>query len=131
VRWLRGRPETAPLPVGLFGASTGAAAALVAAARLPDLVRAVVSRGGRPELAGDWLAECPEVEWTANYAVLGPYDYLDVFTAPDVETASKVATMVRVFGQAHTETWAAVEWSRYKELVRQIPDGSIVAAEIA
>lgn len=42
-------------PVGLFGASTGAAAALVAAAERPDAVRAVVSRGGRPDLAGDAL----------------------------------------------------------------------------
>jgi pimeloyl-ACP methyl ester carboxylesterase len=51
------RPETAGQPVGLFGASTGAAAALVAAARRPERVRAVVSRGGRPDLAGDALAE--------------------------------------------------------------------------
>jgi putative phosphoribosyl transferase len=47
--------RTAPLPVGLFGASTGAAAALVTAARLPGMVRAVVSRGGRPDLAGTAL----------------------------------------------------------------------------
>jgi putative phosphoribosyl transferase len=45
----------AELPIGLFGASTGAAAALVAAARLPKRIRAVVSRGGRPDLAGDAL----------------------------------------------------------------------------
>jgi pimeloyl-ACP methyl ester carboxylesterase len=51
------QPETAGRPVGLFGASTGAAAALVAAARRPGQVRAVVSRGGRPDLAGDALAE--------------------------------------------------------------------------
>jgi putative phosphoribosyl transferase len=43
------------LPLGLFGASTGAAAALVAAARRPDSVQAVISRGGRPDLAGDSL----------------------------------------------------------------------------
>ncbi|MCI5070120.1 alpha/beta family hydrolase [Acidovorax sp.] len=43
-------------PIGLFGASTGAGAALVAAAQYPKLVRAVVSRGGRPDLAGDALA---------------------------------------------------------------------------
>lgn len=43
------------LPLGLFGASTGAAAALVAATRRPDVVRAVVSRGGRPDLAGEAL----------------------------------------------------------------------------
>lgn len=46
---------TRDLPIGLFGASTGAAAALVAAATRPDTVRAVVSRGGRPDLAGDAL----------------------------------------------------------------------------
>ncbi|HEV2784238.1 MAG TPA: alpha/beta fold hydrolase [Actinophytocola sp.] len=45
----------AGLPIGLFGASTGAAAALVAAAERPDAVRTVVSRGGRPDLAGDHL----------------------------------------------------------------------------
>jgi dienelactone hydrolase len=51
--WLAGEPRTAGLSVGYFGASTGGGAALVAAARLPDVVGAVVSRGGRPDLAGD------------------------------------------------------------------------------
>ena len=51
VDWLAGRPEFGGLPIGLFGASTGAAAALVAAANRPDRVAAVVSRGGRPDLA--------------------------------------------------------------------------------
>ncbi len=49
--WVAACPDT-PKALGLFGASTGAAAAIVAATRLPDLVRAVVSRGGRPDLAG-------------------------------------------------------------------------------
>lgn len=52
VRWLDGQPSIGQLPLGLFGASTGAAAALVAAARAPERVGAVVSRGGRPDLAG-------------------------------------------------------------------------------
>jgi putative phosphoribosyl transferase len=52
VRWLAQQPSVAHLPLGLFGASTGAAAALVAAAKLPQCVGAVVSRGGRPDLAG-------------------------------------------------------------------------------
>jgi dienelactone hydrolase len=55
VDWLGTRDDTAPLPAGLFGASTGAAAALVAAAARPEVVRAVVSRGGRPDLAGNAL----------------------------------------------------------------------------
>jgi putative phosphoribosyl transferase len=50
--WLARYPETAKLQIGHFGASTGAGAALVAAAQLPGLVHAVVSRGGRPDLAG-------------------------------------------------------------------------------
>jgi len=53
--WLAGEPETSTLAVGYFGASTGAAAALVAAAERPQ-TRAVVSRGGRPDLAGEALA---------------------------------------------------------------------------
>jgi pimeloyl-ACP methyl ester carboxylesterase len=52
VGWVRGQSETKALPIGLFGASTGAAAALVAAAELGRDVAAIVSRGGRPDLAG-------------------------------------------------------------------------------
>jgi len=52
VRFVRGHPSTRALPVGLFGASTGAASALRVAAQQPDEVGAVVSRGGRPDLTG-------------------------------------------------------------------------------
>ncbi|HXZ91877.1 MAG TPA: dienelactone hydrolase family protein [Burkholderiales bacterium] len=55
-RWLRAQALTAALPLGYFGASTGAAAALWAAAETPKLVAAVVSRGGRPDLAAGALA---------------------------------------------------------------------------
>jgi len=55
IDWLGARGEVADLPIGLFGASTGAAAALKAAAARPQRVAAVVSRGGRPDLAGDDL----------------------------------------------------------------------------
>ena len=54
VEEMRGQPSA---PLGLFGASTGAAAALVAAAARPESILAVVSRGGRPDLAGDALAD--------------------------------------------------------------------------
>jgi putative phosphoribosyl transferase len=55
VDWLAQQDRTADLPLALFGASTGAAAALVTAAERPDRVRLVISRGGRPDLAGDAL----------------------------------------------------------------------------
>jgi putative phosphoribosyl transferase len=55
IRWLSDRPDTVEMPVALFGASTGAAAALIAAAEVPDHVQLVISRGGRPDLAGDAL----------------------------------------------------------------------------
>ncbi len=55
IDWLEAEPLAGQLPLGLFGASTGAAAALVAAASRPHRVGAIVSRGGRPDLAGDAL----------------------------------------------------------------------------
>jgi putative phosphoribosyl transferase len=56
VDWLSGRKDTEALPLAIFGASTGAAAALVTAADRPDRVRLVISRGGRPDLAGEALS---------------------------------------------------------------------------
>lgn len=55
--WLAEREDVGVLPIGLFGASTGAAAALIAAASQPTRVSAVVARGGRPDLAGEWLSD--------------------------------------------------------------------------
>jgi putative phosphoribosyl transferase len=57
VQWLKDRADTRQLPVALFGASTGAAAALIAAAEVPDHVQLVISRGGRPDLAGASLQQ--------------------------------------------------------------------------
>ncbi len=56
-QWLKQDPTTKGMTFGYFGASTGAAAALIGAAKLPDDIKAVVSRGGRPDLAGDFLAQ--------------------------------------------------------------------------
>lgn len=69
-------------------------------------------------------ADCPEVEWRQSYALLGPYDYLDIFTAPDVETAAKVSTLIRAYGRAHSEVWAATEWARFKEILHGIPQAA-------
>lgn len=71
LRWAREEQATAGLRFGLFGSSTGAAAALVAAARAPEQVAAVVSRGGRPDLAAGSL---PKVE-AATLLIVGGADF--------------------------------------------------------
>jgi dienelactone hydrolase len=70
IRWVDQDPQTASVPLGLFGASTGAAAALRAAADRPERVAAVVSRGGRPDLAADAL---PRVR-AATLLIVGERD---------------------------------------------------------
>jgi putative phosphoribosyl transferase len=55
-KWVKKQKETAPLRIGYFGASTGGGAALVAAAEMGDQIGAVVSRGGRPDMAGEALS---------------------------------------------------------------------------
>jgi uncharacterized protein with GYD domain len=64
--------------------------------------------------------ECPAVKWIANYAILGACDYLDIFEAPDADTATKVSLLVRSFGHATTETWMATPWDRFVELARNL-----------
>jgi putative phosphoribosyl transferase len=72
VDWISHEPLTRTLRLGLFGASTGAAAALVAATRLGDRVGAIVSRGGRPDLAGDVLDQI----YTPTLLIVGGVDYV-------------------------------------------------------
>ncbi|MEN8196210.1 MAG: GYD domain-containing protein [Pseudomonadota bacterium] len=86
--------------------------ALKSPGKLEELERQVMER---------IRAKCPDVEWLSSFAVLGPYDYIDLFRAPDVEAATKVATIIRTFGHAQTEVWAATEWERFKEVIRDLP----------
>src|SRR5512145_272552 len=65
-------------------------------------------------------AKCPKVKWKDSYAVMRPYDYLDIFEAPDLATAVQVSALIRTFGHAHTEIWGAMEWARFKEAVRAL-----------
>jgi putative phosphoribosyl transferase len=70
-KWVIKNHETASLPIGYFGASTGAASALTAAAELPNLIRAIVSRGGRPDLA---LIDFNKVK-APTLLIVGELDY--------------------------------------------------------
>lgn len=90
IDWLNNREDLLWLPVGTFGASTGAAAALIAAAERPNVVRAVVSRGGRPDLAGDAL---PRVR-APTLLIVGGHD------EPVIDMNDDAKTQIR---SAHVE----------------------------
>lgn len=65
---------------------------------------------------------CPDVKWVHDYAILGPWDYVDIFRAPDIETAMKVSAVVRSYGGAHTEIWPAVEWDAYEKSIHDLAE---------
>lgn len=56
-----------------------------------------------------------------------PADYLDIFAAPDNATATKVATIIRTFGHATTEIWAATEWEQFIQLIRELLPSLVVS----
>jgi putative phosphoribosyl transferase len=98
IRWLSDRPDTAEMPVALFGASTGAAASLMAAAEVPDHVQLVISRGGRPDLAGDAL---PRVQAPTLLIVGGrDLEVLDLNKAAAVQLRAPIEIAV-VPGATH------------------------------
>lgn len=85
-----------------------------------------------PEISGDlkkreaigkeWKTKvdklCPDVKWLAHYALLGPYDFMDIYEAADEETAAKVSMITRASGALAVETWPAMTWSRFIDIIK-------------
>ena len=86
--WIAEQEVFKRLPMGLFGASTGAAAALVTAVNRPDLVKSVVSRGGRPDLAGDRLKDVK----APTMLIVGGYD--DAVLVLNEQSKAKMSAQV-------------------------------------
>lgn len=63
---------------------------------------------------------CPNVKWIAHYAMLGPYDFMDIYEADSEETAAKVSMITRASGALVAESWPAIPWSRFIQLVKEI-----------
>lgn len=78
---------------------------------------------GRRAMGKEWLKKvkecCPEVHWIAHYAILGPYDFMDIYEAPDAEVAAKVSLITMSLGAVKAETWTALP---YKTFVRLAAD---------
>lgn len=95
--WLAEQPATRSLPIGYFGTSTGSAAALVAAAKRPDVVSAIVSRSGRPDLAETALAKVS----APTLLVVGGHDYAVIELNQSAQTHLQAARLAIVPGATH------------------------------
>ncbi len=87
----------------------------------PDVAKQVKDRA---KLGRAWLDQvkknCPEVKFIAHYALLGPYDFLDIYEAPDEETAAKVSIISLANGAFEAQSWTAIPYKRFVELTEEI-----------
>ena len=65
-------------------------------------------------------AKCPEVKFIAHYAILGRYDFLDIYEAPDNETAAKASLLSRKNGAMSAKSLSAIEYKKYLELTKNV-----------
>ena len=79
---------------------------------------------GRRAIGKEWLkkvkALCPEVKWIAHYSLLGPYDFMDIYEAPDVETARRISLISRAEGALNAESWEAMPYEDFLKLMERV-----------
>jgi uncharacterized protein with GYD domain len=80
--------------------------------------------GDREQMGREWMKQvkekCPEVIFKDHYALLGRYDFLDIYEAPDEETAAKVSLISMSNGAFQSESWLAIPYKRFLELTEEI-----------
>jgi uncharacterized protein with GYD domain len=78
----------------------------------------------RANIGKTWIEQvrikCPEVKFVAHYALLGQYDFLDIYEAPDEETAAKVSMISQANGALHAQSLIAIPYKRFLELTEEI-----------
>lgn len=78
----------------------------------------------RASIGRAWLKEvrekCPEVKFLSHYALLGKYDFLDIYEAPDEESAAKVSMISLQNGAVSAESWTAIPYKRFVELAQEL-----------
>lgn len=79
---------------------------------------------GRRTASKEWLAKvsraCPEVRWIGHYAILGAYDFMDIYEAPDMETAHRVSMLSRSEGASTAESWQALPYEQYLKILERL-----------
>ncbi len=87
---------------------------------------ALKDAGDRRKSGKRWLNKvqtaCPQVKWLAHYALLGPYDYMDIYEAPDVETAHRVSLISRASGAISAESWQAMPYDLFLKLLEEVQE---------
>ncbi len=87
----------------------------------PDTSRQVKDRAKLGRMWLDQVKEkCPQVRFLSHYALLGPFDFLDIYEAPDEETAAKVSMISLSNGAFQAESWTAIPYKRFVELAEEI-----------
>ncbi len=87
----------------------------------PELTKRMKDRSA---IGGTWLElvkeKCPEIRFIAHYALLGQYDFLDIYEAPDIETAAKVSMISQANGALQAESLPAIPYKEFLELIKEI-----------
>jgi len=80
--------------------------------------------GHRRTMGKAWLdkvkSACPEVKWVGHYALLGQYDFMDIYEAPDMETAHRVSLITRSEGAITAESWSALPYEKFLEVLEKV-----------
>ena len=91
-----------------------------------DIIEVATKLKGRVRYEGEWIQavkdRCPKVKFLAHYALLGQWDFLDIYEAPDEETAAIVSLLCRAHGAHRVESWTAIPNERLKEIVESLEE---------
>jgi len=78
----------------------------------------------REAIGRKWLEDvksrCPEVKWIEHFALLGPFDFMDIYEAPNEEVAAKVSLITMSRGAVKAETWAALPYKKFLKIVEEM-----------
>ena len=92
-----------------------------------DIMEVATKLKGRAQRESEWLKvikeRCPQVHWLAHYAILGQWDFMDIYEAPDEETAAVVSLLSRASGAFYVESWIAIPNSRLMEIAEALEKG--------